>query len=107
MSSSERKKELERIFADIEDEKGVVSPLIDDVVFLEETLEHLRTLPFMRVNPSDPSQQKATPAAKQYKELLQQYNNCVKILLGVLKRNGTEDESPLRAFFESRGNPDD
>lgn len=103
MSNTERKTELLRVFEGVKDEKGVILPMIDDVVFLEETLTELRKLPFMSVNPRNPAQQKATPASKQYKELLQQYNNCVKILLGVLKRNGVEDESPLRAFLESRG----
>lgn len=97
-----RKQELVKIFEQIEDTKGIILPLIDDVVFLEEQLEGLRKLPFIRVNPKDPSIQKATPAAKQYKELLQQYNNCVKILTGILRKDAPEEESPLRAFLASR-----
>jgi len=97
-----RKEELLHIFDQIEDTKGVIIPMIDDVVFLEEQLKHLRTLPFIRVNPSDPSMQKPTPAAKQYKELLQQYNNCLKILTGILRKDTPEETSPLRAFLEAR-----
>ena len=99
---SDRKQELLSIFDAIEDTKGLILPMIDDVVFLEEQLQALRRLPFIRVNPKDPSMQKATPAAKQYKELLQQYNNCVKILAGVLRKDTPEEESPLRAFLQSR-----
>lgn len=97
-----RKQELLKVFEGIEDTKQIIEPMIDDVVFLEDQLQHLRKLPFMRVNPADPSQQKATPAAKQYKELLQQYNNCVKILTGILRKDAPEEESPLRAFLNAR-----
>lgn len=97
-----RKEELLQVFDQIDDQKGIIAPLIDDVVFLEDQLQNLRKLPFIRVNPSDPSQQKATPAAKQYKELLQQYNNCIKILTGILRKDAAEEESPLRAYLKSR-----
>lgn len=97
-----RKEELIKVFEQIEDTKDVIMPMIDDVVFLEDQLQQLRKLPFIRVNPKDPAQQKLTPAAKQYKELLQQYNNCVKILTSVLRKDVPEEESPLRAFVNAR-----
>ena len=99
---SGRKDELLKIFDNVEDTKGIILPLIDDVVFLEEQLDYLRTLPFIRVSTQDPSLQKATPASKQYKELLQQYNNCIKILTGIIRKDGSEDVSPLRAYLNSR-----
>ena len=97
-----RKEQLLQIFENIEEQKDIILPMIDDVVFLEEQLQYLRTLPFIRVNPQDPSQQKPTAAAKQYKELLQQYNNCVKILTGILRKDAPEEDSPLRAFLVAR-----
>lgn len=96
-----RKEELLKVFDEIES-KDVILPLIDDVVFLEGKLTELRQLPFLRVNPKDPTMQKATAAAKQYKELLQQYNNCIKILDGILRKDAPEEESPLRTFLNSR-----
>ena len=99
---SGRKDELLKIFDNVEDTKGIILPLIDDVVFLEEQLDYLRTLPFIRVSTQDPSLQKTTPASKQYKELLQQYNNCIKILTGIVRKDGSEDVSPLRAYLNSR-----
>ena len=102
----ERKKELMKVFAEIDGIKDIVTPMIDDVVFLEERLTELRALPFIRVNPQNNADQKATPAAKQYKEFLQQYNNCIKILCGVLNKNSVEDESPLREFLKGRVNHD-
>ena len=62
-----RRQELLKIFESVEDTKGLIMPMIDDVIFLECQLENLRRLPFIRVNPADPSQQKTTPAAKQYR----------------------------------------
>lgn len=97
-----RKEELLKVFEEIEDTKGIILPMIDDVVFLEERLTELRKLPFMRVNPKNPAQQKPTAAAKQYKELLQQYNNCVKILTGILRKDAPEEDSPLREFLNAR-----
>lgn len=97
-----RKDELLNVFNEIEDTKDIILPMIDDVVFLEEQLQDLRKLPFLRVNPDNPSQQKPTPAAKMYKELLQQYNNCIKILTGILRKDAPEEDSPLRAFLNAR-----
>lgn len=97
-----RKQELLKIFDQIDDAKGIIAPMIDDVVFLESQLDELRKLPFIRVNPKNKADQKPTPAAKQYKELLQQYNNCIKILTGILRKDTSEEDSPLRAFLNSR-----
>jgi hypothetical protein len=97
----DRKKELLGLFTDEEEAKGLIIPLIDDVVFLEARLQELRALPFLRINPENPALQKPTPASKQYKELLQQYNQCIKILAGILRKEDTEEESPLRAYLKS------
>lgn len=96
-----RKNELLEIFKDMEDVNEIISPLIDDVIFLEEKLKDLKKLPFIRVNPKNPAEQKATAAARQYKEFLQQYNNCIKILCSALCKSAQdEEESPLRAFLK-------
>ena len=97
-----RKDELMKVFKDLDDVKEIITPMIDDVVFLEEKLTELRRLPFIRVNPKNNADQKPTAAAKQYKEFLQQYNNCIKILTSVLNKNTSEDESPLRNFLKDR-----
>lgn len=102
MEQNTRKMELLKLFDQIEDTKGIILPMIDDVVFLEAQLSELRKLPFIKVHPDFPDIQKPTAAAKQYKELLQQYNNCIKILTGILRKDAPEDESPLRAFINAR-----
>jgi len=97
-----RKEELLKVFDQVEETKEIILPMIDDVVFLEDQLRDLRKLPFIKVHPEYPDIQKPTAAAKQYKELLQQYNNCIKILAWILRKDAAEEESPLRAFLESR-----
>lgn len=97
-----RKEELLKIFEEIEGTKDIIEPMIDDVVFLEEQLLELRKLPFLRIHPHDRTQQKATAAAKLYKEMLQQYNNCIKILTGIVRKDAPAEESPLRQWLESR-----
>ena len=73
-------------------------PLIDEMLFIEDQLTYLKDLPFLIVHPTDPSKQKSTPAAKQYKELLQQYTNIVKILTRS-SEDDNEEESPLRKWL--------
>lgn len=80
-----------------------ILPLIDRMIFLETKLEELEKLPMIRINAENPSQQKATPAAKQYREFLQQYTNVVKIVVRISDDNGDQQESPLRAWARERG----
>lgn len=80
----------------------VIYPVIDKMLFLEKTLETLEGLPMIKVSPEDPQRQKATPAAKLYKEFLQQYTNCVKVVARAIGDDGREEDSPLRAWVKSR-----
>ena len=90
-----RKKELLKL---VNNEPTFI-PLINEMVYLEETLDHLRDLPKIKVHPDDPSKQKATPAAKLYKEYLQQYTNIVRILMKATGTNEAEEDSPLRKWM--------
>ena len=81
------------------DNDPVLVPLVDDVVSLEEQLTYLRTLPKIKVHPHDPTKQKATPAAKLYKEALQQYTNIIRILMRATGADIEDEESPLRKWF--------
>ena len=90
-----RREELDEIFRDVdEDEKKLVNHLINEVIFLEEQMTLLKKLPFIRVHPNNPALQKATPAAKQYKEYSQSYMNATRILLNVLRKveSSAQDE---------------
>lgn len=79
--------------------------LVDEIVFIEEQLINLKKLPFIKIHPKDPTKQKTTPAAKQYKELLQQYNNSLRLLVRITGADAeTEEESPLRRWMNERFN---
>ena len=87
-----------------EESLELVKSVIDDVVFLEERLTELKALPFIEVNPKNPMKQRSTPASKLYKEFLQQYINCIKMIEYVIYKEkrleGDEaEESPLRKWF--------
>lgn len=100
MEEKTREAQLLGMLDDAPDLQEVLRPTIEEMTFLEQRLDELRQLPFIRVSPTDPTRQKVTPAARQYKELLQQYNNCVKMLTVALSRMPHGEESPLAAFLE-------
>lgn len=89
-----------------EDTKPMVREVIDEVVFLEGRLTELKKLPFIAVNPNNAMQQRNTPASKMYKEFLQQYINCIKMIEYVIYKDkrleGDEvEDSPLRKWFKA------
>lgn len=90
-----------------EADRTIYGPLARKCVLLEERLDYLETLPYIEVHPDNPMKQRTTPAHKQYKELLQQYGNVIRILGRV---NAVEDddskESPLRAWARKRAERD-
>lgn len=103
-----RRKELVELIP--EDSLELVTSVIDDVIFLEDRLTELKQLPFIEVNPKNPMKQRSTPASKLYKEFLQQYINCIKMIEYVIYKDkrleGEQvEESPLRKWF--RENVDD
>ena len=90
-----REKELLQLI----DHDKLLTPLVADMVTLEEELGYLRKLPKIKVHPEDPTKQKATPAAKLYKECLQQYTNIIRILMRATGTDMDDEESPLRKWF--------
>lgn len=95
-----RREELLKV---IGDNKTLV-PMIDEIIYLEEQLDMLRKLPKIKVNPKNPEQQKATPAAKMYKEYFQQYINAIKAIEKSVGTNDEETISPLREWVSKRAN---
>lgn len=100
----DRKTELTQIIIKTgNDNEAKARQLIDEIVFIEEQLVELKKYPFISINPKNPAQQKATPASKQYKELLQQYNNSLRLLFRLSGELGeTDEESPLRKWINAR-----
>ena len=90
-----RREELDEIFKDIdENERKLISKLLDEIVFLEEQMINLKKVPFISINPKNSNLQKVTSAAKIYKECSQSYMNAVRILLNTLRKveSSAQDE---------------
>lgn len=100
MKGLERKAELLKLVNDAN--SSTVTPLIDKMLFLENQLEQLEKLPMIKVHPDNPAIQKTTPAAKLYKEFLQQYTNIIKVISHAVGDESNEEESPLRKWVKSR-----
>jgi hypothetical protein len=77
----------------------VLQHVVREMIYIERRLAEVKALPQIRVNPSDPSKQKATAAAKQYKELLSQYATMVRIVMKYSDADKGDDESPLRQWM--------
>ena len=76
--------------------------LIDDIIYMEERLEELKKLPFIRVNPKDKEQQKKTESSKLYLSVMAQYTQDLKALSYMAGKTGEEEEiSPLRLYIQS------
>lgn len=95
-----RKDELMKLVND--SNAATVTPLVDKMLFLEYQLESLEKLPMIKVHPTNPEIQKTTPAAKLYKEFLQQYTNIIKVISHAVGEDSAEEESPLRKWTRSR-----
>lgn len=97
----DRKENLNKIFEKVdEDKKSLIEPILDEIVFLENKLRELRKLPFIRINPNNPEQQKITAAGKQYKELSQSYLNAIKVLSSVLNKDIQDDDDEFDNFMK-------
>lgn len=102
MEERDRLLKLEELCEGLDEQvRELCLPMVADIVFLEQRLSDLRRMPFIEVHPTNPAKQRATAAAKQYKELLQQYNNCIKIMLSAAKASEGEEMSPLREYLLS------
>ena len=101
-----RLEELEKLVDKVKDEeiKLLIRPSIDQVIFLENQLDTIRTYPLIKIHPTNPTKQKVLPAQRIYISLLQQYNLLIKSLCKILSSSGAEDVSPLRAYLEGLKN---
>jgi hypothetical protein len=102
---AKRSDELKKIFSEFDKNvQAVVAPLFSEMEFIEAQLVELKKKPFIKYHPKDPSVQKQTPAGKLYKELLAQEKDIVRILCSQLRKNDTDEESPLRKYLKRLNN---
>ena len=96
-----RREELAALFANVDPgEKILITKLIDEVVFLEEDMDRLRSWPFIVEHPTRKGITKSTPAAKLYKEHSQSYMNALRILINVLRKTDTDAADELLKKLE-------
>ena len=103
----DRKQELIEIVKNINKDKvEILTPIIEEIIFLEKQLAHLRTLPMIKIHPNDPTKQKPTPASKQYKDVANLYSNYIKTLLSVFRNteDNTDELHKLQQFLQEKGN---
>lgn len=98
----DRYEELEKAICKDDADRTLLGPLIKKCVLLEVKLEQLEALPHIVVNPKNKALQKTTPAHKQYKELLQQYANIIRVLSRATGTDDQEEVSPLRKWAKER-----
>lgn len=97
---SKRTDQLKKIFSEFDKNvQAVVTPLFAEMDFIESQLVELKKKPFIKYHPKDPSVQKQTPAGKLYKDLLAQEKDIVRILCSQLRKQDTDEESPLRKYL--------
>ena len=96
-----REETLKEIFKDVdENEQKLIDPLLEEVVYLEEQMKYLRSLPQIQIHPKNNALQKKTEAAKLYKEYSQSYMNAIRILIGVLHKVDSSAQDELLKRLE-------
>ena len=101
MQKDQRLCDLMKLYAGVDEgERTVIDKLLTEAVFLEERLEDLRKLPFIEVHPKRPELQRATAAARQYKECAATYSNIIRILINVLRKTDTDEQNELLKKLE-------
>ena len=104
MPNTEKTSELREIFKGIDENKQkIVSPLIDEAVFLESQLEELKKFPFIKSRTIDGvTQTKQTAAGKMYREYLQTLTNIIDKLARIYGREEAEELSPVEIYFKKK-----
>lgn len=91
----------EHIFRSVdEDEKQLVSGLIDECIYCEKWLEKLKKEPPIIYNPKNKNQSRITPAARLYKQYLTSYTNAIRVLLNVLRKVENQAQDDLLKRLE-------
>ena len=107
MDRGERLASLKAIFEKVDPDKAaVISPLLPQVVFMEDRLEELQKVPHIRIHPKNPARQEITAAGKQYKETMQAYLNAVKVLQLTLGRYAVEEKDAFDEWLEGQNSKD-
>lgn len=97
--------QLYKIFDDLEPKKKeLLSPLLEETIFIKTQLDYLKKLPLIRIKEGDPTKQKRTEAAKMLKEYEQIFNNNMKVLLSSLESSNGDEPDDFDNFMKQYEN---
>lgn len=99
MSRAKKPDGKNAVLLKVAEENEMLRPLIETAIDLQGKLETYRKMPQIIVNKKNPLKQKATPAAKLYKETLQQYANVMRVILRAAGSDDEEEDSIVREWM--------
>ena len=104
MPKTDKAAELREVFKGVDENKQkIVSPLIDEAVYLIEQIEGLKKSPFIKSREIDGVlQTKQTAAGKMYREYLQTLTNIIDKLARIYGREDAEELSPVEIYFKKK-----
>lgn len=92
----DRRAQLRGYFENVdEDKRSLAYDTIEEYLFFLERIEHLKTLPYIRVSKNDAARQELTPAAKLIREYSQAVDTKRKTLLTILYRVESSEADDL------------
>lgn len=98
-----RRERLYQIFEKVDEKKKeLITETIENVIFLESQLSELRKVPHIKTHPQNKNLQKRTEAGKLYKECLQQYTNCIKLLCSTLNKDLVEEDDEFALWIKKK-----
>lgn len=96
---SKRKKELKEILQNLDkNSAAALTPLVDEICYLETKLAALRKLPSYEI--SDKGKTRITAAGKQYKEYFQSYTNALKVIQSALLKFSVDGEDEFAKWVK-------
>lgn len=99
MSKTKKADDKNTALLKVAEENEMLRPLVETAIDLQGKIETYRKMPQIIVNKKNPLKQKATPAAKLYKETLQQYANVMRLILRAAGSDDGEEESIVREWM--------
>lgn len=99
MSRAKKKDDKNTALLKVAEENEMLRPLVETAIDLQGKIETYRKMPQIIVNKKNPLKQKATPAAKLYKETLQQYANVMRVILRAAGSDDGEEDSILKEWM--------
>ena len=101
MTIDERKVNILKQFENIKEPyKSIVEGQINELIYCEERIAHVKYKPFIAKNGSGVT--RPTAAARQYKELSQVRDSIIRNLIKIVEKHSEEDEDVFEQWLASQ-----